>query len=163
MSFIIFLAIQSFLSYFSLSYFTNLKNLYHIFYHISWKSIGIFIKKFRKYTCQSMSVTRIQMYPAKSHLVNSCAFWINPHLKVLFWQIVDRIILIFTAQSNLVLPFMAKCSNFTGWRYNMRYMSIYERWKFKQIRKQAEHRLFRWFFLYHILKTEYFLSYYFLS
>ena len=146
MSFIIFLAIQSFLSYFSLSYFTNLKNLYHIFYHISRKSIGIFIKKFRKYTCQSMSVSRIRMYPAKSLLVNSCAPWINPHLKVLFWEIVDRIIHIFTARSKLVLPFVAKCSNVQGWRYNMRYLSIYERWKFKQIRKQAEHRLFTWFF-----------------
>ena len=100
-----------------------------------------------------MSVSRIRMYPAKSHIVNSCAPWINPHLKVLFWQIVDRIILIFTAQSKLVLPFMAKCSNVTGWRYNMRYLSIYERWKFKQIRKQAEHRLFRWVFLYHILTS----------
>ena len=81
---------------------------------------------------------------------------------MLFWEIVDRIIHIFTARSKLVLPFMAKCSNVQGWRYNMRYLSIYERWKFKQIRKQAEHRLFTWFF-YHILKTKYFLSYYFLS
>ena len=51
-----------------------------------------------------MSVSRIRMYPAKSLLVNSCAPWINPHLKVLFWEIVDRIIQIFTARSKLVLP-----------------------------------------------------------
>ena len=63
----------------------------------------------------------------------------------------------------IVLPFMAKCSNVPGWRYNMRYLSIYGGWKFKQIRKQVEHRLYTWVFLYHILKTEYFLSYYFLS
>ena len=140
MSFIIFLARHSFLSYFSLSYFTNLQNLYHI----SRKSIGIFIKKFRKYyTCQSLSVFRRRMYPAKSLLVNSCAPWINPHLKMLFWEIVDRIIHIFTARIKFVLPIMAKCSNVQGWRYNMRYLSIYERWKLKQIRKQAEHWLFK--------------------
>ena len=111
-----------------------------------------------------MSVPPIRMYSAKSLLlVNSIAPWINPRLKVLFWKKVDRIIHIFTARSKLVLPFMAKCSNVQGWRYIMRYLSIYERWKFKQIRKQAEHRLFSWFFFYHILKTKYFLSYYFLS
>ena len=128
-----------------LSYFWSYTLFYHIFLyhilqiifffiiffnHIFRKSIGIFITKFRKYTCQSMSVSRIRMYPAKSLLVNSCAPWINPHLKVLFWEIVDRIIHIFTARSKLVLPFMAKCSNVQGWRYNMRYLSIYERWKF---------------------------------
>ena len=120
-------------------------------------------KEVYEYNCQYMSVSRIRMYPAKSLVVNSCAPWINPYLKVLLWEIVDRIIQIFTARSKLFLPFMAKCSNVRGWQYNMRYFSVYEEWKLRQIRKQAEHRLFTWFLFYHILKTKYFLSYYFLS
>ena len=37
-SFIIFLSLHFFLSHFVLSYYLNLRNLYHIFYHISQKS-----------------------------------------------------------------------------------------------------------------------------
>ena len=51
----------------------------------------------------SLQGTNVSSYIFTSKFMSP---WINPNLKVLFWEIVDRIIHIFTARSKLVLPFM---------------------------------------------------------